>query len=935
MNVTSRRAKVVSFLAERSAFVVILSLVLTILLLYPMLKMSSSQQASPNPPGEVFDLQSDIDSKFPSPVHFTYFILEARNGDVLTRDVLLEFRDNRDRLLMLDSKGELATGTLEKQTYLFKYFNPYIGIEITAMASILEPLEAALSAMGTTLDVASDQEIKFAIHELIANEDTSIVIDFLSQHTRSETRNVFGQEIKWWVAPAMDFTVLADNNKLGGAGLEIGLGGGPDVINKEHLNRKISSIMRGDSKYYQTWGVAIDPNLESEDEGETSGSFITFTVIGALLVVGLSLKSYWVTAISGVGLAALMIWLKGISALVGLKSGLVIDLVVPISMISLGVDFVVHSVRRYKEEVEEGHLPKNGLKLGLTGILAALLLAMASDSIAFLSNLSSNIEAVIHFGSAAAIAVFSSFWILGIVAPISVMRVDELVRDSGKQFVGAIPTVARIVASVGVASAFGGVVIVMLAVDVLYGVFAFFVAGIIFIAIPLAYMAMSKTDPKLSEQVVSAKPSFGPKGKGLVWCVEKVVTVSTTNAPTVLILTALFTGASVFFALKLEPTFDVKDFFDPRSDMVIGLDKVDEHVGEKGGEPGIAYIKGDLMNPNAVSAISDFIESLRDVENVAERPSGEVTIGLDIVNTSKIIMENHAALAAIKASTGITAQDKNGDWIPDKKEQMEAAFTFALKNGVPDANRNLILRPDQVRGAIYYAGEDESLTTISFQIPGTRDQVRITESGKVIRPILANLESHPSISISRLTGSPFTREAQLSASTRTLYLSLPIAISAATLLLVVAMRSFRYAIVTVIPIGLVVAWLYGIMHIAGFSLNFVTSMIGAISIGVGIDYSIHMTERYREELKRNPSKVEAVKRTSRGTGVALLASAASSIVGFVIMGFAPMPIFASYGQLTAVMIFLALISSLIVLPCLLVITTNESEIGGNDVLAKT
>ena len=125
------------------------------------------------------------------------------------------------------------------------------------------------------------------------------------------------------------------------------------------------------------------------------------------------------------------------------------------------------------------------------------------------------------------------------------------------------------------------------------------------------------------------------------------------------------------------------------------------------------------------------------------------------------------------------------------------------------------------------------------------------------------------------------------------------------------------------------------MHIAGFSLNFVTSMIGAISIGVGIDYSIHMTERYREELKKNPSKVEAVKRTSRGTGVALLASATSSIVGFVIMGFAPMPIFASYGQLTAVMIFLALVSSLIVLPCLLVITTNESEIGVNEILAKT
>ena len=133
------------------------------------------------------------------------------------------------------------------------------------------------------------------------------------------------------------------------------------------------------------------------------------------------------------------------------------------------------------------------------------------------------------------------------------------------------------------------------------------------------------------------------------------------------------------------------------------------------------------------------------------------------------------------------------------------------------------------------------------------------------------------------------------------------------------MRSLRYAIVTVVPIGLVVAWLYGIMYLAGFALNYVTAMIGAISIGVGIDYSIHMTQRFREELDRCEGQLEAIQRAAAGTGVALFASAASSIVGFAIMGFAPMPIFASYGQLTAVMIFLALLASLIVLPCLLVI----------------
>ena len=244
-------------------------------------------------------------------------------------------------------------------------------------------------------------------------------------------------------------------------------------------------------------------------------------------------------------------------------------------------------------------------------------------------------------------------------------------------------------------------------------------------------------------------------------------------------------------------------------------------------------------------------------------------------------------------------------------------------NGITGDKGIRIVSPDEVREAIYFSNTGDDLTRVIFQIPGTRNQMIVNQTAKTIKPLLQSLETQPSISKARLTGSPFTREVQLSASTRTLYTSLPIAIVAATLLLMIAMRSVRYAVVTVIPIGLVVAWLYGIMNLAGFSLNFVTAMIGAISIGIGIDYSIHMTVRFREEFKRNFTRSAAIQKAARGTGTALLGSAASSIVGFTIMGFAPMPMFASYGQLTALMIFLAFISSIVVLPCLLMMITTE------------
>ena len=42
---------------------------------------------------------------------------------------------------------------------------------------------------------------------------------------------------------------------------------------------------------------------------------------------------------------------------------------------------------------------------------------------------------------------------------------------------------------------------------------------------------------------------------------------------------------------------------------------------------------------------------------------------------------------------------------------------------------------------------------------------------------------------------------------------------------------------------IVVVWLYGLMYIAGASLNIVTVTIATISLGVGIDYWIHVNER--------------------------------------------------------------------------------------------
>ena len=83
-------------------------------------------------------------------------------------------------------------------------------------------------------------------------------------------------------------------------------------------------------------------------------------------------------------------------------------------------------------------------------------------------------------------------------------------------------------------------------------------------------------------------------------------------------------------------------------------------------------------------------------------------------------------------------------------------------------------------------------------------------------------------------------------------------------------------------------------------------------------------DRYREELERSGVRQTAVRTAAEGTGLALVASAISSAVGFGILAFAPMPLFAAYGLLTALMIIMALIATLTVLPSLLVLVTKDA-----------
>ena len=922
-------AKVGNFLERYSGRVILAAIVITLLLCVPLLIMGTDEQASSDPAGEIFDLRDDINDRFAPSVHGASFMVESPTGDILTQASLWELYRNEQRLREEDRKGALAPEGLPSQPYLFEAFDidadrPFVGTY--SLADAVADVLQSRPEYDTTLETATDEQVKLAVHQLFSDPDTSGLRESLSIKAQSEKRVVGGNEIDYWTSPALVFGVLADNEKLGGGTLDIGVGGGETVQDKEEFNRNVQQMLRGDQLNFDLWGIAIDANLEGASEGQTAGIFIMFTVIAAVLVAGLSLRSYWAVALTGAGLGTLIIWLKGISSLIGLKEGLIVDLIVPIAMISLGIDFALHSLRRYREEKGHGFAPRLALRTGFAGVLGALALAMASGVIAFLSNTASGIESVIQFGIAASIAMVTSFIILGVVVPLAMMRIDRL-RDPAPAPPSRKAHLMTLVNSFGVAVLTGTAVIFLVAVSRPLGLAVLLATVVGSLAVPL--LVMRRRQSRRGPATASAEPETStpalvePGG----WFVHLVSGIARYR----LIVLPVFAGitlAAVLFATKLEATFDVKDLFASKSDFVVSLDKLDEHIGERGGEPGTIYVKGDLTDPQALAAIVQFVQDLEENPNIARQADGEVQVSTTVVTLMRRLTGNDYALSRAAAETGVQITDTDGDGLPDSRAQVEAVFTYMLAEGVPLDESILVYTPGQVREVLFHdpGGNEEDVTILSVAIPGTREQQNVVAARDSLTDDLTILSESPAITYAGLTGSPFTRLTQLEATSETLQRSLPIAAAAALILLLIAMRSFRYAVVTIIPIGLVVAWLYGLMYLTGFGLNYVTATIGAVSIGVGIDYSIHMTERFREEMHRASDKLQALRQAASGTGVALLASAASSIVGFAILGFAPMPMFSSYGILTAVMIFLALLASLVVLPSLLLLVTPKKHV---------
>ena len=130
----------------------------------------------------------------------------------------------------------------------------------------------------------------------------------------------------------------------------------------------------------------------------------------------------------------------------------------------------------------------------------------------------------------------------------------------------------------------------------------------------------------------------------------------------------------------------------------------------------------------------------------------------------------------------------------------------------------------------------------------------------------------------------------------------------------VTVRRPVLALIAVGPIVLVLISVLGTMALLNIPYTIITSITTALSIGIGVDYTIHMIHRYREEYSSTRDPEQAAIRTLSSTGSALLGSALTTALGLGVLVASPLAASQQFGFTAAITIAYSLIVSILLVP---------------------
>ena len=246
----------------------------------------------------------------------------------------------------------------------------------------------------------------------------------------------------------------------------------------------------------------------------------------------------------------------------------------------------------------------------------------------------------------------------------------------------------------------------------------------------------------------------------------------------------------------------------------------------------------------------------------------------------------------------------------NNKTDLDIIQLALLYSELPNKYKNIIVSP--------YLSIDDNQAKFSIRIKDSMPGLRRNE---FIKRLKIEIPEEVNISKERIHYSNvlILYNNMLQSLFKSQILTLGTVITLLLLMFLILFKSLKISLIALFPNIISISLVLGFMGWFKIPLDMMTITIAAISMGIAVDNTIHYVYRFRNELKKDNNYSLSLYRTHTSIGFAMYYTSVTIIIGFCILIFSNFIPSIYFGILTSLAMLMALLSSLILLPQLLVL----------------
>ena len=420
-----------------------------------------------------------------------------------------------------------------------------------------------------------------------------------------------------------------------------------------------------------------------------------------------------------------------------------------------------------------------------------------------------------------------------------------------------------------------------------------------FILFPILQIHLNKVKPNVGFEKMFPLPEIFSKVSNFIG--KKIIFIA---------LIILFFGVIGIFQLRVENSFI--DYFKNNSEIYKGMKLIDQKLGGTTLLDITVDLEEELSEEIYVDEDSifeddefDFLEE----DSESMNSSNQLFFTSSKMELISIIHDYLNDQPEIGKVMSFATLLKVGKELNNKKE-LDIIQLALLYSELPDKYKKIIVSP--------YLSIENNQAKFSLRIKDSMPSLRRNE---LINRLKTEIPNIANISKERVHFSNvlILYNNMLQSLFKSQILTLGTVIILLFIMFLLLFKSFKTSLIALFPNIISISLVLGFMGWFKIPLDMMTITIAAISMGIAVDNTIHYIYRFRNELIKDNNYSLSMQRTHMSIGFAMYYTSVTIIVGFCILIFSNFIPSIYFGILTSIAMLMALLSSLILLPQLLIL----------------